>query len=107
MKIFLIHQPDTSASASPYRLVDQQEQEVTWANAFLDAQRIRQLSLRSLRAYGYDLLHFARWWLPRHILPPSVTEKLDIEELARRQLAAYDAHRPSGIFDEGFVLTVA
>ena len=28
---------------------------------FLDAQRVRQLSLRSLRAYAYDLLHFARW----------------------------------------------
>jgi site-specific recombinase XerD len=36
--------------------------EVAWANSFLDAQRIRQLSLRSLRAYAYDLLHFARWW---------------------------------------------
>jgi hypothetical protein len=42
------------------------EQEVTWANAFLDAQRIRQLSLRSLGAYGYDLLHFARWWFQHH-----------------------------------------
>jgi integrase/recombinase XerD len=34
----------------------------TGQNAFLDAQRIRQLSLRSLRAYAYDLLHFARWF---------------------------------------------
>ena len=41
----------------PYRLVDQQDQELAWANAFLDAQRLRQLSLRSLRAYGFDLLH--------------------------------------------------
>lgn len=63
MKLFLLHQPAAAPSASPYRLVDQQEQEVTWANAFLDAQRVRQLSLRSLRAYGYDLLHFARWCL--------------------------------------------
>jgi hypothetical protein len=30
--------------------------------SYLDAQRIRQLSLRSLRAYAFDLLHFARWW---------------------------------------------
>jgi integrase len=43
-------------------LLDEQGQEVAWANAFLDAQRIRQLSLRSLRAYAYDLLHFARWF---------------------------------------------
>ena len=61
MKLSLIQQPGIPASASPYRLVDDQEHEITWANDFLDAQRIRQLSLRSLRAYGYDLLHFARW----------------------------------------------
>jgi len=63
MKLSLLHRPAAPASASPYRLVDDQGQEITWANDFLDAQRIRQLSLRSLRAYGYDLLHFARWWL--------------------------------------------
>jgi site-specific recombinase XerD len=63
MTVSLLHQPAASASASPYRLVDDQGQEITWANTFLDAQRIRQLSLRSLRAYGYDLLHFARWCL--------------------------------------------
>jgi integrase/recombinase XerD len=63
MKLSLVHQPTIRASVSPYRLVDHQEQEITWANDFLDAQRIRQLSLRSLRIYGYDLLHFARWRL--------------------------------------------
>jgi hypothetical protein len=50
------------ASACPYRLLDERGKEIAWANAFLDAQRIRQLSLRSLRAYAFDLLHFARWW---------------------------------------------
>lgn len=63
MKLSLHHQPATPASASPYRLVDERGQEITWANAFLDAQRIRQLSLRSIRAYAYGLLHFARWCL--------------------------------------------
>jgi len=62
MKFTLVHRTSVSASASPYRLLDEQGQEVAWANAFLDAQHIRQLSLRSLRAYAYDLLHFARWW---------------------------------------------
>jgi site-specific recombinase XerD len=61
MKLTLVYRPSLPPSASPYRLLDEQGQEVIWANAFLDAQRIRQLSLRSLRAYGYDLLHFARW----------------------------------------------
>ena len=67
MKLSLVHRPSAPASASPYRLVDDQGQEIAWANDFLDAQRIRQLSLRSLRAYGYDLLHLARWW---HIIRP-------------------------------------
>ncbi|MBM3746492.1 MAG: integrase [Acidobacteria bacterium] len=61
MKLTLVHRPSVPASASPYRLLDEQGQEVAWANAFLDAQCIRQLSLRSLRAYAFDLLHFARW----------------------------------------------
>jgi len=56
------------ASVSPYQLLDAQDQSIDWANQFLDAQRLRQLSLRSLRAYAYDLLHFARWWLSQN--PP-------------------------------------
>lgn len=50
------------ASASPYRLLDDRGREVSWANDFLDAQRVRQLSLRSLRAYAFDLLYAARWF---------------------------------------------
>ena len=57
------------ASASPYRLLDDRGREVIWANEFLDAQRLRQLSLRSLRAYAFDLLHAARWFqAKRHSL---------------------------------------
>src|SRR2546425_5191347 len=80
MKLFLLYRSAASASASPYRLVDDRRQEITWANDFLDAQRIRQLSLRSLRAYGYDLLHFARWWLqhpPRNLLDMDESTLLD------------------------------
>ena len=54
MKLTLVDRPSLPPSASPYRLLDEQGQEVAWANTFLDAQRIRQLSLRSLRAYAYD-----------------------------------------------------
>src|ERR1039457_2481065 len=61
MNLSLLHQPFAAASASPYRLLDSHREDVAWANAFLDAQRVRQLSSRSLRAYAYDLLHFARW----------------------------------------------
>src|SRR5258707_12388743 len=49
-------------SASPYRLLESEDREVAWVNEFLDLQHIRGLSPRSLRVYGYDLLHFARWW---------------------------------------------
>lgn len=47
MKLHLVYGPDSPASLSPYRL--------------LDAQRARGPPLSSLRAYAYDLLHFARW----------------------------------------------
>ena len=62
MKLSIAYLPSTRNSTSPYRLLDEPGQEVAWANAFLDAQRVRQLALRSLRAYAYDLLHFARWF---------------------------------------------
>ena len=61
MKLWVDYRPSVRPSASPYRLLDEQGREIAWANAFLDAQRLRHLSLRSLRAYAYDLLHFARW----------------------------------------------
>ena len=73
MKIFLVHRSTVLASASPYRLLDEHGQEIVWGNAFLDGQRIRQLSLRSLRAYAFDLLHFARWW-SEHLAPLPLSE---------------------------------
>ena len=65
MKLFLIHRPSVPASASPYRLRDEGGRELDGVNAFLDGQRLRQLSLRSLRTYAYDLLDFARWFEPQ------------------------------------------
>jgi site-specific recombinase XerD len=76
MTVRLISHRSSLPSASPYRLVDARSRELVWANTFLDAQRLRQLSLRSLRAYGYDLLHLARWLQQtRHCLP-HLTESL-------------------------------
>jgi integrase/recombinase XerD len=87
MKLTLVHQPAVPASASPYRLLDEeQRQEIAWMNAFLDAQRIRQLSLRSLRAYAYDLLHFARWWLQQPPLPLSQITESTLLDYVRHQL---------------------
>jgi len=86
MKLTLVHRPWVPASASPYRLLEEQGQEIAWANAFLDAQRIRQLSLRSLRAYAYDLLHFARWWLQRPAQPLSQITESTLLDYVRHQL---------------------
>lgn len=85
MKFSVVYQPAVPASASPYRLRDQQGLELDWANAFLDAQRLRQLSLRSLRAYAYDLLDFARWFEPQHRRLVEITEST-IVDYVRQQL---------------------
>ena len=84
MKASLLHRPSALASASPYRLFNEQGQEIIWANAFLDAQCVRQLSLRSLRAYAYDLLHFARWWAEDR--PLSEITESTLLDYARYQL---------------------
>ena len=62
MKFGVWHHPFGPTSASPYRVCDEKGGEVAWANTFLDAHKLRQLSLRSLRVYAYDLLHLARWF---------------------------------------------
>jgi integrase/recombinase XerD len=69
MSFRLVLKNSVPASSSPYRLLDDRSREVAWANQFLDAQRLRQLSLRSLRIYAFDLLHLARWLkITRHSL---------------------------------------
>jgi integrase/recombinase XerD len=85
MKISVVYIPSIPNSASPYRLLDEAGQEVAWANGFLDAKRLQQRSPRSLRAYAFDLLHFARWALhpPRPL--PDLTEDA-IEDYLRHQL---------------------
>ena len=86
MKLFLVHRPTVRASVCPYRLLDEHDQEIAWANAFLDGQCIRQLSLRSLRAYAYDLLHFARWWSERPLPQP-------LSEISESTLLDYVRHQ--------------
>ena len=62
MTFRLEHRSDVAASASPFRVVEQDGGELAWANRFLDLQRVRGLNELSLRAYGHQLLHFIRWW---------------------------------------------
>jgi site-specific recombinase XerD len=79
MKLSVVYEPAVRASTSPYRLRNEDGRELDWANAFLDAQRLRQLSLRSLRAYAYDLLHFARWFEPKRLPLTKITESTIVE----------------------------
>ena len=57
----LLYHPKTPPGLSPYRLFDLQGSEIKAVNDFLDAQATRELSLCSLRTYGYSLLNFWRW----------------------------------------------
>jgi site-specific recombinase XerD len=85
MKLSVIYQPAVSASASPHRVCDEKGGEIEWANAFLDSQRLRQLSPRSLRIYAYDLLDFARWFERQPQGLAEITEST-LVEYVRHQL---------------------
>jgi site-specific recombinase XerD len=85
VKLSVVYKSSAPASASPYRLLNEGG-EIAWANSFLDAQRIRQLSVRSLRAYAYDLLHFARWWSQHPAEPLSEVTESTLLEYVRYQL---------------------
>lgn len=85
MKLSVLYQPAVSASTSAYRVRDDQDGEVGWANAFLDGQCLRQLSPRSLRIYAYDLLDFARWFEPQNLPLAEITEST-LAEYVRHQL---------------------
>jgi Phage integrase, N-terminal SAM-like domain len=85
MKLSVVYQPIVSASNSPYRVCDENGGEIEWANAFLDGQRLRQLSPRSLRIYTYDLLDFARWFAPQHRPLAEITEAT-LVDYVRHQL---------------------
>jgi site-specific recombinase XerD len=85
MKLSVIYRPSLPPSASPFRLREEEGRELEWANQFLDAQRLRQLSLPSLRAYAYDLLHFARWLQAQRHPLAQMTEST-LLEYVRHQL---------------------
>jgi hypothetical protein len=52
----------------------------------LEAQHLRQLSQRSLRAYAYDLLHFERWVPGRPQTVSEITEST-LLDYVRHQLS--------------------
>jgi len=50
------------ASRSPFRVLDEQQRELEWLNAFLDAQCLRGVQPLTLRSYAHLVLSFVRWW---------------------------------------------
>lgn len=96
MKLLVSYRPSAAASVSPYRLLDEHGHEIPWANTFLDAQRVRQLSLRSLRSYAYDLLHFARWLEQASQPLPDVTES-SLLDYVRYQLDRQPPPAPQSV----------
>ena len=62
MTLRVIARTGLAASSSPYRIVDELDREVEWANRFLDVQCVRGLAPLSLRGYAITILHFVRWW---------------------------------------------
>src|SRR5436190_4015277 len=93
MKLALVH---LSAAACPYRLLDDADHEIAWANDFLDAQHLRQLSPRSLRAYAYDLLHFARWFQSQPQALSAITEST-LLDYVRHQLSQQPQPTPQTV----------
>jgi len=96
MKLAVMYLPSLPASVSPYRLRDQKGRELDWANVFLDAQRLRQLSLHSLRAYAFDLLDFARWLEPRQQPLAEMTEST-LVDYVRHQLEQHPKPTPQTV----------
>jgi site-specific recombinase XerD len=101
MKLAVAYLPSLRPSASPYRLFDEHGQEVAWANAFLDGKRLLRRSPRSLRAYAYDLLHFARWaqGAPPASLPRPLAELTEsaLEDYLRHQLDQQPSPAPQTV----------
>src|SRR5262245_31342947 len=93
MKLALVH---LSAATCPYRLLDDADHEIVWANDFLDAQHLRQLSPRSLRAYAYDLLHFTRWFQSQSQALSEITEST-LLEYVRHQLSQQPQPTPQTV----------
>jgi len=83
----LVFDPKVSSGYSPYRVLDGKGLAVVTVNEFLDAQALRNLSPRSLRTYGFDLLNFVRWWFEQDKPLDSLTESA-LVEYVRYQLNA-------------------
>jgi integrase/recombinase XerD len=93
----LLYRESSPAGVSPYRIVDPQQHEIRWINAFLDAQHLRGLSARSVRSYGYDLLNFARWRCQRKSLQLFRLNESHLLDYVRHQLESLPKPTPQTV----------
>lgn len=93
----LIFDSNAGAGSSPYRLLDRTGAQVRIINEFLDAQAIRSLSPRSLRAYGFALLSFAKWWFQRKRSSLRSLNQSHLLEYVRYQLEAKPRPTPQTV----------
>ena len=93
----LVYRESSPAGISPYRIVDHQDHEIAWVNAFLDAQHLRCLSSRSVRSYGYDLLNFARWWCQCKSMQLSQLNESRLLDYVRHQLESIPKPTPQTV----------
>jgi len=98
MNFRLLCHPASPAGLSPYRVVDEQGRDAGLVNVFLDAQHVRGLSLCSLRAYGYDCLHFARWWFPDPPRSFSAIDESTVLDYLRYQLDHDPKPKPQTLY---------
>jgi site-specific recombinase XerD len=94
--LHLLYRESSPAGVSPYRIVDHQQHEIRWINAFLDSQHLRGLSARSVRSYGYDLLNFAQWYQQKS-MPLSRLNESHLLDYVRYQLEALPKPTPQTI----------
>jgi integrase len=99
--IFRVVQSITVNNAqSPFRVVDQSEQEIPWVNRFLDRQRLRGVVNTTLRSYAYDLLSFLRWWVDMHksvLMHESSVSETTLLDYIRFQAAQNPPPAPASI----------
>jgi len=97
MNLRLVYRISSPAGISPYRIVDHQDHEIRWINDFLDAQHIRNLSPRSVRSYGFDLLNFARWCGRRKSIGLSRLNESRLLDYVRHQLESLPKPTPQTV----------
>jgi site-specific recombinase XerD len=91
-----------SAGAMPFLIVDETGREVEWATRFLDVQRVSGKGSLTLRSYGYQLLHFIRWWsrqpgVDAHRLEASQFTESTLIDYVRAQLQEQPKPSPENI----------